>query len=118
MDNIDKDIKHKFTAYCESCDYNCTRASDWIKHNKTQKHLRNGEKKETKCNKCGYIGKNHWMLTRHHLSQHSTLEERSKQKLYCNVCDVVFFSNVMYNKHMLGIQHKNTYIAINLLNNK
>jgi hypothetical protein len=117
MENIDKDIKHRFTAYCKECDFNCNRASDWIKHTNSQKHLRNGEKMTTLCDKCGYIGKTHWMLTRHHLSQHATIEEKLKQKLYCNVCDIVFFSNVTYNNHMLGIQHKNIYTAKNLVNN-
>ena len=43
----------------------------------------------------------------HNLSAHSTKEERSKQKYYCDICDNVFFCSAYYNKHIAGKRHKN-----------
>jgi hypothetical protein len=43
----------------------------------------------------------------HNLSSHTTKEERSKQKYYCNICDNVFFCSAYYNKHINGKRHKN-----------
>ena len=34
---MDKNIKHRFTAYCKECNFNYNRASDWIKHTNSQK---------------------------------------------------------------------------------
>jgi hypothetical protein len=52
----------------------------------------------------------------HFLSNHSTKEERSKEKYYCSDCDMVFFSPSYMNAHMEGIKHKNYVEAINELN--
>jgi hypothetical protein len=43
----------------------------------------------------------------HNLSSHTTKEERSKQKYYCDICDNVFFCSAYYNKHINGKRHKN-----------
>lgn len=43
---------------------------------------------------------NHWNLKMHKLTQHSTLEERTKSKYYCNICDLVFFSQ-LYHKLLI-----------------
>ena len=40
--------------YCECCNYKTNRNYDWLKHIKSQKHQRNGEKKITKCDLCEY----------------------------------------------------------------
>ena len=60
-----------------------------------------------KCENCEYASKNHWNLKMHNLSSHSTKEERSKQKYYCDKCDNVFFCSAYYNKHINGKRHKN-----------
>jgi hypothetical protein len=48
----------------------------------------------------------------HVLKIHGTIEERSKQKYYCNVCDYVFFSKLYLDKHTNGIVHKNLVKAL------
>jgi hypothetical protein len=40
------------------------------------------------------------------LTQHSPLEDRQKQKYYCDVCDYVFFSKLYLDKHLEGKHHK------------
>jgi len=66
-----------------------------------------------KCAKCEYASKNHWNVKMHNLSAHSTKEERSKQKYYCDICDNVFFCSAYYNKHIAGKRHKNMQEYIN-----
>ena len=51
----------------------------------TEKHKRNGNKKEILCNKCDYSGLTHWNLKLHKLSQHSTIEDRKNSKYYCKI---------------------------------
>ncbi len=55
-DNIVKSLnqpkRSKNNFFCESCDYKTTRPSDWLKHTGSQKHQRNGEKKDTVCDIC------------------------------------------------------------------
>lgn len=90
---------------CINCDYHTTKPSDWLKHVNSKKHERFGKKKENKCNECDYEAFNHWNLKLHILTQHSTLEERSKSKYYCDSCDIVFFSLLYKNKHINGKRH-------------
>lgn len=92
---------------CITCNYGTDKHSDWIKHNNTMKHLRNGTKKITKCNSCDYTSHSHWNVKLHMISQHSTLEERKANKYYCHVCDYVFFCPSYYNKHINGKHHLN-----------
>jgi hypothetical protein len=108
---------NKFYASCQCCNYETTKPSKWIIHIESQKHKNNGKPKETKCDKCDYTASTHWLLKQHILSQHSTKEDRAKHKLYCDKCDLVFFSNIYYEKHMGGKKHKNMIIALNLLQN-
>jgi hypothetical protein len=93
---------------CQYCNYKCKFPSDWIKHEKTQRHIRGGQSKIHKCSLCDYVSKEKWNLDLHIKSQHSTKEERSKCKYYCDICDKVFFTTFLYNKHMNGVRHKNT----------
>ena len=109
---------NKFYAYCECCNYEAIKPSYWIKHVNSQKHMRNGETKSTKCSICDYETSTHWLVKRHILTKHATKEERSKHKLYCDTCDLVFFSDIYYNNHMNGINHKNMVLALSLLPNK
>ena len=90
---------------CIDCDYHTSKPSDWLKHVNSKKHERFGNKKENKCDKCEYEAFNHWNLKMHNLSSHSTKEERSKQKYYCDICDLVFFSQLYKDKHISGKRH-------------
>ena len=110
MDSLNIKIKRinqkNFLEYCESCDYKTTKPSDWKKHLICAKHLRNGQQKTTKCDKCNYETNEHWILKRHILTQHGTLEEKQQQKYYCNICDYVFFTKLYLDKHSEGKYHK------------
>ena len=92
---------------CENCYFKSNFSSEWLKHIGSQKHKRNGLPKTKICDKCEYSGLTHWNLKMHIISQHSTIEERSKQKYYCNDCDLVFFCSIYKEKHINGIVHKN-----------
>jgi hypothetical protein len=105
--------KPKF--YCETCNYGCNHNSVFIKHTKSDKHLRQGKKKTFNCDKCEYkTDTSHWNLKMHMISKHYTVEEKSKQKYYCSICDSVFFSPLFYKNHIKSILHINN----SLLNNK
>jgi len=97
---------------CDCCNYETNMTSFWLRHCETAKHKRNGQKKQHICEVCDYETTGIWNLKAHMLSQHSTPEERSKQKYYCKDCDQVFFSPVYYEKHMAGIKHANYVKAI------
>ena len=80
-----------------------------------------------RCDKCSYVAGNHWILKRHLLTEHSTLEERQgsnevktgpdfaktkflrneeqKHKYYCSTCDYVFFTQLFLERHLLGKHH-------------
>ncbi len=78
---------------------------------KTQKKW---SKKPVKCDKCEYIGNNHWNLKLHILSQHSTIEERKKSKYYCASCDQVFFCKIYMERHNEGSKHKKNLNIIDI----
>ncbi len=92
---------------CVECNYHTSKNSDWLKHEQSSKHLRNGQKKPTQCSKCNHNAYTHWNLKLHILSQHSTIEERKKSKFYCESCDQVFFCKLYMDNHNSGIKHKN-----------
>ena len=102
--------------YCHLCDYRTSICTNWLKHVKTQKHLRNGKPKSSKCSLCDYETSSHWNLKLHILSQHSTIEEREKQKYYCEICDLVFFCSSYMNKHISGKIHKNKELCLKFQN--
>jgi hypothetical protein len=46
----------------------------------------------------------------HVIANHSSKEERSKQKYYCSYCDSVFFSPLYLDNHNKSIVHNNNVI--------
>jgi hypothetical protein len=54
----------------------------------------------------------------HYFSAHSSKEERSKQKYYCDVCDNVFFCEIYYKKHVDGKRHNNMVKFIEIVKNR
>ena len=84
----------KEEIFCKLCNYKTTNRTYWLKHIESQKHLRNGEKKTTKCNLCDYESNTHWNIKVHKLQIHASSEERQKCKFYCNICDYVFFCKI------------------------
>lgn len=115
-DTIIIDNKPKY--FCETCNYGSEFNNVYMKHMHSEKHLRNGEKKIFKCEKCDYkTTTSHWNLRMHITSKHSSIEEKLKQKYYCAVCDSVFFSPLFYKNHIKSILHINKTILNNSLNN-
>ena len=101
-------MENKLYKYnCEYCNLNTDSASIWLKHLVSAKHKRKGQPKTHKCELCEFETKTSWNYKLHYISQHSTKEERSKSKYYCDICDQVFFSPLYKNSHMNGIKHMN-----------
>ena len=75
-------------------------------------------KKIIKCEQCDYIASNNWNNKMHYFSAHSSKEERSKQKYYCDVCDNVFFCEIYYKKHVDGKRHNNMVKFIEIYKNR
>ena len=110
-------LENKPIFFCETCNYGCNHKSVFMKHQKSDKHNRQGEKKIFKCEKCEYkTNTSHWNLKMHIMSKHSTIEERSKQKYYCAICDSIFFSPLFYNNHIKSVLHINNSV-LNKYNN-
>ena len=100
---------------CDHCNFYTSFAGDWIRHCKSAKHLRKGEKKIHYCQECDYKTSSTTNLKIHTLSQHSTKEERAKQKYYCKDCDVFFISPLYLKSHMEGKKHANYVEAVKLM---
>jgi hypothetical protein len=92
---------------CNTCDYQTNYPSEWLKHIETNKHKKQGVKTPPKCDLCDYEAASHWNIKMHKLTQHSSIEEREKQKYYCKSCDQVFFCQLYYDTHMRSKKHKN-----------
>jgi hypothetical protein len=97
------EITKKF--FCECCQFNCIRPAEWFRHIESEKHKRMGEKKTTICTICNKELSNHFTLKIHILSAHSTKEDRSQHKYYCDICDLVFVSKLYLDKHISGKRH-------------
>ena len=76
---IIQDKKYKY--YCNLCNYGAKTNSDWLKHTKSSKHERGGLKIKI-CPTCNHECFNHWNLKQHYIMNHSTKEDRIKQKYY------------------------------------
>ncbi len=111
-------MEKQYKYFCKCCVLYTDAPSIWLKHLSSQKHLRNGQPKIHKCDVCDYECKELWNFKMHKLTQHSSKEERSKNKYYCDICDKVFFSHTLFKeKHLNSIKHKNLFL-INEINNK
>jgi hypothetical protein len=93
--------------YCELCDYKTVRTYDFVRHLRSNLHKRGGVPKTNECKECHIIFSTHNTLKHHILSTHSTKEDRSKSKYYCDTCDYVFITKLYYDKHINGVKHKN-----------
>ena len=114
---------YKYT--CDLCKFKCNYNSAWLDHLSSEKHKRYGK---PKTHKCKYENCNHetpisWNMKMHVMTMHSTKEERSKSKYYCEDCDKVYFSSIYYQSHLKGAKHLNQskineINKIQLLNNQ
>jgi len=98
--------KEKPEYTCEPCNFKTLRHYDIESFYKSKLHERNGQPKTTKCNECDYNATTHWLVVKHKIVNHSTIEERQKQKYYCKICDVVFFSPLYRDAHLHSNKHK------------
>lgn len=73
--------------------------------------VKSGIKKSKSCSICNQVCLNHLNLRHHILTRHSTIEERKKEKYYCDVCDNVFFCKYYMDIHMKSKKHNDTFIA-------
>ncbi len=104
-DNNNKELTKKLC--CKLCNYQTDITGNWVKHLATEKHMRNGNKKSTKCDLCDYESISHWNIKIHKKTAHMSQEDREKSKYYCKICDVVSLCPAYYNKHINGKHHKN-----------
>jgi uncharacterized C2H2 Zn-finger protein len=105
----------KKILYCQLCDYKTTRNTDWIRHIKSKQHQNGGPPKSTNCDICNIKLATYQTYRHHLLTKHSTKEERSKSKYYCEVCDIVFISKTIYEKHIINKKHHIQEIVNNSL---
>ena len=103
--------------YCICCDYKAKFQSEYNKHINSQKHLRQGKKKDYKCESCDYTATTHWNLKMHMVLKHYTLEQKKELEYYCSVCDNVTFSKLYYENHINSTAHKNNMILNNIETN-
>ena len=111
---VDKKIKFKY--YCDICDTGARNNTEWLKHTQSKKHLRGGLKPKT-CSYCNTEFSNHWNLKQHYIIIHATQEEREKCKYYCKLCNVVFLSELYFNKHNISKKHINTVKCLEEVDN-
>ena len=110
----------KPNLYCEICQFQAIRPAEFIRHVNSNKHKRNGVKiKDTiyRCDKCDKILANHFSYKIHQIQIHGTLEEKLKQRYYCEICDKVFISKLYMDNHINGIRHANVLKSVKLLEN-
>jgi len=106
--------------HCDCCNFNAHSPTEWIKHVETKKHLRKGTKLNTnlKCEDCGFVSINSYNFNIHKILIHGTPTDRkTKSKFYCDDCDIGFFCELYYNKHMISKKHLNM-VKYNQLINK
>lgn len=113
--NMSNEEKPKKEFYCECCNHTCYNSTYWKVHINSQRHKRGGQSKSKECVQCNRKFTNH--LTQHHhmLSAHSTKEERSKEKFYCEICDFVFVLKLNLDKHNKGQNHLSKVKALEIL---
>ena len=102
--------QRKIFHHCDTCNFNSHSATEWFKHIETKKHLRKGIKisDTLKCEICGLSSVNSYNFNIHKILIHGTPEDRkTKAKYYCDVCDIGFFCQLYYDKHILSKKHTN-----------
>ncbi len=110
--------KKKLNLFCQICNFQANRPAEFIRHVDSNKHKRNGVKiKDTtfKCSECDKILVNHFSYKIHKIQMHGTIEEKRKQRYYCEQCDIVFISKLYMESHLAGKKHNNILKSIKLL---
>ena len=97
----------KYYDICQCCKFVAADRSKWLKHLESEKHKRNGKKKDNyKCNLCSYTCPNNYNFNVHYVLVHASPEERKqKAKFYCEICNFGFFCKLYYDTHIKSIKH-------------
>jgi len=90
---------------CESCNFKTNAKLSFQSHLLSEKHKRNGQNR--KCEYCYYESTSPWNLKIHIILKHLSIDEKRKQKYYCDICDNMFLCSLYYEKHIDGKKHKN-----------
>jgi hypothetical protein len=111
--------KIKYYATCGCCNYKALDKSKWEKHINCQKHKRNGKYKfeDYMCKICGYCALHAYNFKIHAIVCHGTTEEKKTAPFYCECCNMAFFCDLFYNKHMKSNKHNNKYIRHKIIKN-
>ena len=109
MANKEKKVR-TVIQHCDYCNFDAHSPTEWIKHVETKKHLRKGAKisDNLKCEDCGFVSNNSYNFNIHKILVHGTPADRkAKSKFYCDDCDIGFFCELYYSKHMVSKKHTN-----------
>lgn len=115
---MDQKENKKLNLFCDICNFQADRPSEFIRHIETNRHKRNGIKLKEKifrCDKCDKVLANNFTYKIHMIQIHGSLEDKLKQRYYCKVCDTVFISKLYMDKHNNGKKHNNTVKSIEVL---
>lgn len=109
----------KYYAICDCCNYKALDKSKWEKHVNCQKHKRNGKYKfeDCICNICGYCAVHTFNFKIHKIVCHGTSEEKKTAPFYCECCNMAFFCNLFYTKHMESKKHIAKLYRQDIINN-
>ena len=80
--------------YCEKCNYNCNKTSNWNKHINTKKHKLEKIEANFTCTTCKYNCNNSYDMDRHKLSsKHKTLVTDDKDPNYMDIIKQLLTQN-------------------------
>lgn len=111
--------KIKYYAVCECCNYKALDKSKWNKHLNCEKHKRNGKYKfeDYICKMCGYCAVHTYNFKIHQIVCHGTIQEKKTAPFYCDCCNMAFFCNLFYGKHMKSKKHDSKLQRHKIINN-
>jgi hypothetical protein len=101
-------------SYCEKCNKTFKYHSYYLIHCETELHktgknkTRTDRKEDLKCNICNlYTTRQPTNMKIHILNNHSSIEEKKTEfKYYCDICNVGYFIDTLYNNHLETKKHK------------
>jgi hypothetical protein len=116
--------KHDYKFQCESCDFLCSKNSDYNRHLITAKHLMAdsdvciSDTPSYICSKCNHIFKHASSLSRHKKNCVIIQPAELKKEITfnCNKCEIGCFKQNNYNQHLLTDKHIN--LKSNIYNSK
>ena len=116
-------MDQKKTKHCEKCDNTFKCHAKYLIHCETELHktgkrkTRANKKEDIICSICNiYTTRQTSNMKLHILNNHSSSEEKKKEyKHYCESCDVGYFIEDKYNKHLATQKHKIKIATLTIL---